>query len=87
MIPLNETQCESNTKHEGITNGGCNGMRTNPNVLTELLAGPPLVGSALDLRLELPPQSQCAPVKLLHLLHAISLAGQVLRHGIALAAI
>lgn len=45
------------------------------------------MSSALDLRLELPPQSQRAPVELLHLLHAIALAGQVLGHGVALAAV
>lgn len=65
-------------------------MMTNPTILMEPYGcskAPPPLGSALNLRLELPPQSQRAPVKLLHLLHAIALAGQVLGHGIALAAV
>lgn len=43
--------------------------------------------STLYLRLELPAQGESAPVKLLHLLHAISLAGKVLGHGVPLAAV
>jgi len=43
--------------------------------------------SAFNLRLQLSPQSEGASMELLHLLHAVSLASQVLGHGVPLAAI
>lgn len=40
---------------------------------------------AFNLRVHLSPHGESASVELLHLLHAVSLASQILRHGVALA--